>query len=148
MANGCVMCKPARYKMEHAKKKKEKMTYVISSPLYICVVIYVYIYICTHIHIQKGFYIYTVTSSLSHVRLLQPHGLQPARLLCPWDSPGKNIGVGCHFLLQYTYILERRGDFISIYLSIYLSIYIYIFCIYMGTEGVLYPHRKQWDEYI
>ena len=23
-----------------------------------------------------------------------------ARLLCPWDSPGKNIGVGCHFLLQ------------------------------------------------
>ena len=31
---------------------------------------------------------------------LQPHGLQPARLLCPWDSPGKNTGVGCHFLLQ------------------------------------------------
>ena len=25
---------------------------------------------------------------------LQPHGLQPARLLCPWDSPGKNTGVG------------------------------------------------------
>ena len=31
---------------------------------------------------------------------LQPHGLQPARLLCPWDSPGKNTGVGCHALLQ------------------------------------------------
>ena len=31
---------------------------------------------------------------------LQPHGLKPARLLCPWDSPGKNSGVGCHFLLQ------------------------------------------------
>ena len=28
------------------------------------------------------------------------HGLQPARLLCPWDSPGKNTGVGCYFLLQ------------------------------------------------
>ena len=27
-------------------------------------------------------------------------GLQPARLLCPWDSPGKNPGMGCHFLLQ------------------------------------------------
>ena len=26
--------------------------------------------------------------------------LQPARLLCPWDCPGKNIGVGCHFFLQ------------------------------------------------
>ena len=31
---------------------------------------------------------------------LQPYGLQPTRLLCPWDSPGKTIGVGCHFLLQ------------------------------------------------
>ena len=31
---------------------------------------------------------------------LQPCGLYPARLLCPWDSPGKNIGVGCHALLQ------------------------------------------------
>ena len=29
-----------------------------------------------------------------------PHRRQPTRLLCPWDSPGKNIGVGCHFLLQ------------------------------------------------
>ena len=31
---------------------------------------------------------------------LQLHGLQPARLLCPWDSPGRNTGVGCHSLLQ------------------------------------------------
>ena len=31
---------------------------------------------------------------------LQPQGLQAARLLCPWDFPGKNTGVGCHFLLQ------------------------------------------------
>ena len=31
---------------------------------------------------------------------LQSHGMQPTRLHCPWDSPGKNIGVGCHFLLQ------------------------------------------------
>ena len=30
----------------------------------------------------------------------QPYGLWPARLLCPWDSPGKNTIVGCHFLLQ------------------------------------------------
>ena len=29
-----------------------------------------------------------------------PHGLQPRGLLCPWDSPGKNTGVGCHALLQ------------------------------------------------
>ena len=31
---------------------------------------------------------------------MQPHRRQPTRLLCPWDSPGKNTGVGCHFLLQ------------------------------------------------
>ena len=31
---------------------------------------------------------------------VQPHRQQPTRLRCPWDSPGKNTGVGCHFLLQ------------------------------------------------
>ena len=31
---------------------------------------------------------------------LWPHGQLPARLLCPWDSPGKNTGVGCLALLQ------------------------------------------------
>ena len=31
---------------------------------------------------------------------VQPHRQQPTRLPCPWDSPGKNTGVGCHFLLQ------------------------------------------------
>ena len=31
---------------------------------------------------------------------LQPHGLEPAGLLCPWNSTGKIPGVGCHFLLQ------------------------------------------------
>ena len=31
---------------------------------------------------------------------VQPHIRQPTRLPYPWDSPGKNTGVGCHFLLQ------------------------------------------------
>ena len=31
---------------------------------------------------------------------VRPHRQQPTRLPCPWDSPGKNTGVGCHFLLQ------------------------------------------------
>ena len=30
----------------------------------------------------------------------QPHRWQPTRVPRPWDSPGKNTGVGCHFLLQ------------------------------------------------
>jgi len=32
--------------------------------------------------------------------LCDPHRRQPTRLPRPWDSPGKNTGVGCHFLLQ------------------------------------------------
>ena len=32
----------------------------------------------------------------------RPHGLQPPRLLCPWDFPGKSTGVGCSCLLQST----------------------------------------------
>ena len=31
---------------------------------------------------------------------VKPHRWLPTRLLHPWDSPGKNIGVGCHFILQ------------------------------------------------
>ena len=31
---------------------------------------------------------------------VRPHRRKPTRLLCPWDSPGKNAAVGCHFLLQ------------------------------------------------
>ena len=30
----------------------------------------------------------------------RPHGLQPTRLLCPWEFPGKSTGVGCHCLLR------------------------------------------------
>ena len=37
---------------------------------------------------------------LSCVRLLATHGLQPTRLLHPWDFPGKSTGVGCHCLLS------------------------------------------------
>ena len=31
---------------------------------------------------------------------VRPHRQQPTRLPCPWDSPSKDTGVGCHFLLQ------------------------------------------------
>ena len=39
-------------------------------------------------------------SHFSHVRLCVTPETQPTRLPRPWDSPGKNTGVGCHFLLQ------------------------------------------------
>ena len=39
-------------------------------------------------------------SHFSPVDSLWPYGLWPTRLLCPWNSPGKNAGVSCHTLLQ------------------------------------------------
>ena len=39
-------------------------------------------------------------SHFSRVRLCDTHRWQPTRLPHPWDSPGKNTGVGCHFLVQ------------------------------------------------
>ena len=47
----------------------------------------------THTHV----YILLLLSRFSRVR---PHRRQPTRFHRPWDSPGKNTGVGCHFLLQ------------------------------------------------
>ena len=38
--------------------------------------------------------------------LLRPHGVQPASLLCPWDFPGKNTGVDCHFLFQGIFLTQ------------------------------------------
>ena len=53
---------------------------------------------------------------------LWPHGLQPARLLCPWVFPVKNTGVGSHFLLQgsfwprdWTQVSCTTGRFFTIW---------------------------------
>ena len=39
---------------------------------------------------------------------VRPHRQQPIRLPRPWDSPGKNTGVGCHFLLQCMKVKSER----------------------------------------
>ena len=41
---------------------------------------------------------------------LRPQGLYPARLLCPWNSPGKNTGVNCHSLLQRNFLGRGGGQ--------------------------------------
>ena len=45
-------------------------------------------------------YIYSIIVSSRDTDSVRPHRWQPTRLPCPWDSPGKNTGVDCHFLLQ------------------------------------------------
>ena len=44
---------------------------------------------------------------------LPPHRLQPAKLLCPWSSPGKNTRVGCHPLLQEILPIEPGSPALS-----------------------------------
>ena len=54
-------------------------------------------------HIQHMCVCVLVTQSCP---TLQPHELQPTRILCLWNSPGKNTGVGCHFLLQRIFLTQ------------------------------------------
>ena len=93
--------------------------------------------------------------------LLRPHRLKPARLLCPWDFPSKNMGVGCHFLLQEIFPtqgmnpsflhwqanslpLSHQGSpcvcvcvCVCIYLHIYINTYIYSY-----MEKAMAPHSS------
>ena len=46
---------------------------------------------------------------LSH-SVVSHSGLEPTRLLCPWNSPGKNTGVGCHSLLQGSFPNHRLNQ--------------------------------------
>ena len=91
---------------------------VIPFHIYVCVFVYMNEYIYEHIFFQILFLcwllwsteysvlcytVYTVAAaakSLQSCPTLQPQKWQPPRLPRPWDSPGKNAGVGCHFLLQ------------------------------------------------
>ena len=45
---------------------------------------------------------------LNHL-VMKPYGLWPTRLLCPWDSQGKNPGVGSHFLLQWIFPTQESS---------------------------------------
>ena len=65
---------------------------------------------------------------------LQPNALYPFRLLCPWISPGKNTGGGCHSLLQGIFLIQGvkpgspalQADLYSMSHHIYIYMYINI----------------------
>ena len=52
-------------------------------------------------HFLDQLFYRTAAKSLQSCLTLWPHRERPTRLPSPWDSPGKNTGVGCHFLLQF-----------------------------------------------
>ena len=58
----------------------------------------------------------------------QPHGLQPTRLLHPWDFPGRSNGVGCHCLLRWTAKSSLKPVFINKVLLKYSHAYSLICC--------------------
>ena len=65
--------------------------------------------------------------------LCSPIDSLPTRLPCPWDSPGKNTGVGCHFLLQKRSLVSPILLFPSISLHWSLRRLSYIFLLFFGT---------------
>ena len=55
--------------------------------------------------------------SLQLCPTVRPHRRQPTRLCCPWDPPGRNTGVGCHFLLQGMKV-KSENEFAQLHLSL------------------------------
>ena len=49
---------------------------------------------------------------------LPPRGSKPARLFCPWDFPGKNTGVGCHFLLQGIFLTQGSNPHVQSFYNV------------------------------
>ena len=89
---------------------------------------------------------------------LGPYGWLPARPLRPWDSPGKNTGVGCHFLLQGIFLTQwsnmnllcllywqadslplvtpGKPPYIYICICTYIYIYVYILIYWILHNGL------------
>ena len=62
---------------------------------------------------------------------LQPHALLPARLLCPWGSPGKNTGMGCPVLLQGIFPTQGSNPSLLHLLHWQVGSLPLLFCIYL-----------------
>ena len=71
-------------------------------------VFHIYVHVFSYIERIIYSYIHICVCSVTRSDCFQPLRLLPARLLCPWNSPGKNTGVGCRFLLQG--IFQTQGS--------------------------------------
>ena len=56
--------------------------------------------LCLHVHGVREWFAAAAAEALQSCPTVRPHRRQPTRLPRPWDPPGKNTGVGCHFLLR------------------------------------------------
>ena len=76
-------------------------------------------------------YMYAMCSVVSDS--LRPHGLESTRLLCTWNFPGKNTGMGCHFLLQQIFLTQGSD--------------LHLLCL-LHCRQILYPSSHQGIERI
>ena len=95
-----------------------------------------------------------MSKSLKSCPTLRPYKLQPTRLRCPRDSPGRNIGVACHAVLQG--ILLNQGSNLSLLCLLHQQegslpleppgkpFWVLCFCVsHSGGSNSLQPHRLQ-----
>ena len=98
------------------------------------VYIYTYIYMCATFISAFVHTMFNVSDSS------RPHGLQPTRLLCPWDFPGKSTGVGCHCLLRLcSIVISNRFNCFSHILLIWS--YLIFTSLHVGVINNL--HKRQ-----
>ena len=86
---------PAHHCLKHPSFLPHKCTFILLIPVFVYVAVsstHIGSHCCSVFLPKRVLFVVAVVQSLGHV--------QPARLLCPWGFPGKNTGVGCHFLLQ------------------------------------------------
>ena len=57
------------------------------------------------------YFLLVCAKSLNFIQLFWVHGSYPAGLLCPWDFPGKNTGVGSHFLFQKIFLTQGLNPY-------------------------------------
>ena len=69
-----------------------------------------YCKIGTHMYTYIYVYVFCIWACSVVSNSLQPHGLYG--LLCPWTFPGKKIGVGCHFLLQWIFPIQGSNRYL------------------------------------
>ena len=77
-------------------------------------------------------------SRFSGVRLCATHRRQPTRLPRPWNSPGKNTGVGCHFLLQYMNVQVKSLSRVRLLATPWTAAY-------QGSPSIGFSRQKYWS---
>ena len=90
------------------------LSYLYIKDTYLCISLCICLSLSLHTHTYKHtqllllllFSHWVMSKSFVTPLTVAVVGLQPTRLLCPWDFPGENTGVGCRFLLQSIFLTQ------------------------------------------